>query len=217
MADGVHLSQSKYAERLLKEEYLAHCESLNTLLPLNTDESSKRDDDCALSVLDCKWYWHLIGGLPYLAICSSSFYTSMVARRLYALTKPHLVFVKQVARYISGTTNNIILYPNSSICSSPLVAFADADWAACKNAGRSTTGILVKVNSDPVFWTSKRQSIITLSSADAGYVALYACAKPIVWLRRLFLELVGNKPNFLRPKKISYWHIHWKSYRNFFD
>ena len=59
---------------------------------------------------------------------------------------------------------------------------------------RSTTGILIKINSAPVYWTSKRQSLVTLSSAEAEYVALSQCGKQIINLRSLFSEFQQNQP-----------------------
>nr|QCC62382.1 RNase H [Digenea simplex] len=114
-----------------------------------------------------------------------------------------LILAKRVVRYLSGTASKSIIFASGSINSQPLTAYADADWAGCHETRRSTTGIVIKVNIAPIYWTSKRQSIITLSSAEAEYIALSTCAKQITWMRRLFYELANHTPcktdSFLPP------------------
>lgn len=49
-----------------------------------------------------------------------------------------------------------------------------------------------------MFSTSKRQCIITLSSAWAKYLALSTCPKQVIWLREPLLELAGkNQKKYL--------------------
>ncbi len=77
---------------------------------------------------------------------------------------------------------------------SSLVAAVDADWGGDKHTRRSTTGYVVTVNGSPIFWKSKRQTVIALSSADSEYVALSSCAKDVSWLRKLYWEVCHQTP-----------------------
>lgn len=94
--------------------------------------------------------------------------------------------------YKCTTVNQTAFYPNSGTCLLPLFSFADADQAECKDTSLSTTRILVAVNIAPEFWTFERQSIITISSPEAQQVVFSACAKQVVSLRRILLELSGK-------------------------
>lgn len=76
-----------------------------------------------------------------------------------------------------------------------LSAFVDADWGSCHDARGSTTGLVLKVNGAPGYWASNRQSLDTLSSAEADYVAFSTFAKHVLWFRKLFAELSKNGPN----------------------
>jgi ribonuclease HI len=44
-----------------------------------------------------------------------------------------------------------------------------------------------------VSWTSKRQSSVALSSAEAEYMAITETAKEILWLRYLLAEIIGHE------------------------
>lgn len=82
-----------------------------------------------------KRYLSLVGGLSYFAICTKPgiiFSFSILDRHLHAFTKNLIVWAEWVDKYISGTTNKTICYPNRNVCSSPLVHFAEADWKGCK-------------------------------------------------------------------------------------
>jgi len=77
---------------------------------------------------------------------------------------------------------------------SELNFFCDSDWAGCLETRRSTTGFIGMFAGTPIIWSSKRQSMISLSSAEAEYIALSSCAKTITWMRRLFTEFMTGYP-----------------------
>lgn len=59
---------------------------------------------------------------------------------------------------------------------------------------RSTTGFVISVNSSPVYWRSKRQAVIALSSAESEYVALSSCAKELSWIRKVYWKVCHQMP-----------------------
>lgn len=62
------------------------------------------------------------------------------------------------------------------------VTFSDSDLGSNKDNGRSTTGYMVKLGSGAVCWSSKLQSIVTLSSTEAEYIAATTAGKEICWI-----------------------------------
>lgn len=68
-------------------------------------------------------------------------------------------------------------------------AYSDSDWAACPSTRRSVTGYVVLMGSSLVSWKSKKQSIVSKSSAEAEYRALSQTASEVTWLVRLLQEL----------------------------
>lgn len=97
-------------------------------------------------------------------------------------------------QYFSGTVDEKIFYPVGSVNFDPLTAYADTDWGGCHETRRSTTGVVLKVNSAPIYWTSKRQSMVALSSTEAEYIAVSTCGRQVVCFRNIFSEVLENKP-----------------------
>lgn len=194
-SEGIYVSQTKFADKMLSDHNLTHVRSVSTPLSLGADVSSRQPCEALLSTAEHHRYRSIIGSLAYLAVCTRpdiSFAVSVLSRQLHAPTLRHLSLAKRVVRYIAETREQSIFFSSSS--SAPLTAFVDSDWAGCHESRRSTTGIIVTVNGAPIFWQSKRQTLIALSSAEAEYIAASQCGKQVVWLRRLFWELIKHQP-----------------------
>ena len=78
----------------------------------------------------------------------------------------------------NNDTNNFIL-----------TRYCDSDFAANKNDRRSVTCYLIRLNGSTIAWKSKKQSLTTLSSTEAEYVALSQCACELKFLFQLLNEL----------------------------
>lgn len=88
---------------------------------------------------------------------------------------------------MKGTeTLSLHFTPSSSSC---IEAFSDADWAGCVDGRRSTGGHCVFFGSNLVVWSSKKQDVVSRSSAESEYRALANVTAEVVWLHSLCLEL----------------------------
>ncbi|GJX88282.1 ribonuclease H-like domain-containing protein, partial [Tanacetum coccineum] len=70
-----------------------------------------------------------------------------------------------------------------------LVAYSDADWAGCPTTRRSTSGYCVFFSNNLLSWSSKRQSTLSRSSAEAEYRGVANAVAETCWLRNLVREL----------------------------
>ena len=61
-----------------------------------------------------------------------------------------------------------------------LSAYADADWAGCKETRRSTIGFVILLNETAVSYGSKKQRTVATSSTEAEYVVAGIAAKEII-------------------------------------
>ena len=66
--------------------------------------------------------------------------------------------------------------------------YCDADWASSSDR-KSISGYVFLLAGGAICWSSKKQATITLSTAEAEYVAATHTAKQILWHRSLFNEL----------------------------
>ncbi|KAJ9562021.1 hypothetical protein OSB04_007181 [Centaurea solstitialis] len=61
--------------------------------------------------------------------------------------------------------------------------YTDADHGGCKLDRKSTTGHIQFLGDKLVSWASKKQNCVSLSTAEAEYVAAASCCSQIIWMR----------------------------------
>ena len=138
-------------------------------------------------------YIHAVGSLMYLAIATRPdiAYTVGVLARFNSNPGPaHWNAVKHLFKYLKGTLDYKLTYgPGSSSSSELFTTYSDADHGGYKSTGRSTGAWVVKIGTGTVSWSSKLQSIVTLSTTEAEYIAAVSAGQEILWLRNLFSEM----------------------------
>lgn len=98
---------------------------------------------------------------------------------------------KRILRYIKGTQSHGILYTLVEECA--LVGYTDSDWASDVEEHKSTSGYVFHMGSAALSWSSKKQQVVALSTAEVEYMAAASCACQAVWLRRL-LDTLKQTP-----------------------
>lgn len=93
----------------------------------------------------------------------------------------------RIVRYVKNQQGQEILLSSSQ--SNTITAYSDADWAACPLTRKSVTGYLVKVGDSLVSWKSKKQTIVSRSSAEAEYRTLATTVAELIWLYGLLTEV----------------------------
>ncbi len=100
---------------------------------------------------------------------------------------------KRVLRYLSGTRQWCLQFGGrrggDSDLSMEVSAFADADFANDVGDRRSVSGWVVKLDGDPISWSSKKQSIVAQSTCEAELYAEAAAINEVLWLRGMLEEL----------------------------
>ncbi|GJX77799.1 ribonuclease H-like domain-containing protein [Tanacetum coccineum] len=99
----------------------------------------------------------------------------------------HLSDLKRILRYVRGTLDyGLQLFSSST---TDLVAYSDADWVGCPTIFRSNLGYYIFLGNNLLFWSSKRQSTLSHSSAEAEYHGVANVVAETCWLRNLLREL----------------------------
>jgi len=104
----------------------------------------------------------------------------------------HLQGAKRILRYIKGTLTDGIFYGNNNDVK--LVGYMDSDWAGDTEIRKSTSGYTFHLGTGAISWSSKKQPVVALSTAEAEYIAATSCATQTVWLRRI-LEVMHQNQN----------------------
>ena len=89
-----------------------------------------------------------------------------------AMVKPTKLFLKagkHVLRYLRGTSEYGLWYRQTYEVK--LHGFIDADWAGNPTDRKSTSGGVFSIRSTSVFWYSRKQISVALSSAEGKYMA----------------------------------------------
>ena len=87
---------------------------------------------------------------------------------------------KRILHYVQGTRTYGIHYVADSELD--LVGFTDSDWAGDSIDQKYTSGYVFMFCGGPIFWSSKNQVAISLSSVEAEYMgAVNACIQ-VVWV-----------------------------------
>nr|CAD1839503.1 unnamed protein product [Ananas comosus var. bracteatus] len=128
-------------------------------------------------------YRQLVGSLNYLTITRPDIYFAVqqVSQFMHSPRHLHLAAVRRIIRYLRGSPCRGLFFPVGSPMN--LVAFSDADWAACPNTRRSVTGWCTFLGNSLVSWKSKKQDRVSKSSTESEYRAMSAACSEITWLR----------------------------------
>lgn len=101
-----------------------------------------------------------------------------VARFQASPKASHLLVVKRILRYLKGTTEYGLWYPKGNQLD--LYAFTDANWAGCVDDRKSTSGAAFYLGGCLVSWSSKKHSAVSLSTAEAEYIATANCCTRVL-------------------------------------
>lgn len=106
---------------------------------------------------------------------------------MHAPRTSHYQFFKRIFSYLKGTSHFGL-----QIYTSPyhdLIAYSDANWDGCQDTRKSTSRLCVYLGPNLISWSSKRQPMVSRSSAEAKYRSILNCVAETMWLRQLLTEL----------------------------
>ncbi|XP_073049461.1 secreted RxLR effector protein 161-like [Primulina eburnea] len=134
-------------------------------------------------------YQRLVGRLIYLSHTRPDigFAVSYVSQFMHNPKQCHMDAVYRILRYLKKSPGKGILFQKHD--DRNIVMFSDADWAGSRIDRRSTTGYCSFVWGNLVTWRSKKQPVVSRSSAEAEFRALSLATCEGIWIRRMMAEL----------------------------
>ncbi|KAK1433672.1 hypothetical protein QVD17_10587 [Tagetes erecta] len=183
-AQGIHISQHKYAIEILKRFEMGSCNAvLNPIVP-----GSRLVPNEGL-IDDPILFKQMVGCLMYITNTRPDiqYVVSLLSRFMSNPNETHVAAAKRVLRYLQGTLDYGIWYKNGG--EGLLDIFTDSDFAGDSESRKSTSGYVFLWDKGAVSWSSKKQDIVALSSTEAEYVAAASCACQTMWIKEIMEEL----------------------------
>ncbi|XP_050289596.1 secreted RxLR effector protein 161-like [Quercus robur] len=147
--------------------------------------STKLNVDSSRVEVSPTLYRSIIRSLLYLTASrpNIAFSVGVCARYQLAPKESHLTMVKQIIRYINRTPDYGLWYSkDSNAC---LTGYIDADWVGSMDDRKSASGGCFYLGNNLVSWMSKKQNSISLSTAEAEYIAARSCCTQLLWMKKL--------------------------------
>jgi hypothetical protein len=130
-----------------------------------------------------------VGSLLYLTHSRPdlSYAVGAVSQFMQEPHELHWKAAKHILRYVQGTITFGIHYATDSALD--LIRFTDSDWVGDNIDHKSTSGYSLSLGSRPICWSSKKQVVISLSSAEAEYRGVVNITIQAMWLQHFLTEL----------------------------
>ncbi|GAB2299634.1 hypothetical protein Dimus_038573 [Dionaea muscipula] len=196
---GVFISQSHYIVQVLEAVSMSKCKPVTTPMAANSSFSRTGDRVSTPTTVDVAVYRSVVRSLRYITCTRPdiAYAVGIISKHMQQPKLGHWLACKRVLRYLKGTLEYGMWFPTSVTAGSlapahdhfHIVGYSDNDWAGDVNERKSTTGFVFMSGSTAIFWASKKQPIVALSSSEAKYVAAASCVSHALWLRKLMTEL----------------------------
>lgn len=170
---------------ILHRAGLSNCKPINT----HVDTKAKLEATSGPPVDDPTLYRQLAGALQYLTFTRAdiAYAVQQIFLYMHDPRAPHFTALKRILRYLKGTLSlGLNISPSAP---TRLIVYIDADWGGCPTTRRFTSGYCVYLGDNLVSWSSKCQTTILRSSAEAEYRGVANAVAEVCWIRNLLLEL----------------------------
>ena len=140
-------------------------------------------------------YHEAIGSLMYAAVATCpdiAFAVSYLSQFLENPGEAHWEATKRVFRYLAGTKSLQLTYGSEH---HELEGYTDVDRAMQEHR-HAISGYIFLIDGAAISWSFKKQELVTLSTAEAEYVAATHAAKEAIQLHKLLGKVL---PDFTAP------------------
>ncbi|XP_022041812.1 uncharacterized mitochondrial protein AtMg00810-like [Helianthus annuus] len=188
---SVCLSQRKYCLELLNEFGYLGCKPVGTPIEQSHIITNKTDKDEKF-LENVNGFKKLIGKLIYLSLTRPdiSYTVQFLSQYMHKPCQSHLDIALRLLRYLKQSPGRGVMFRKTG--SLDLSGFVDSDWAKCTKTRKSVTGFGVFLGGTLVSWKSKKQGIVSRSTAEAEYRAMCSATCEVMWIKNILTELNVN-------------------------
>ena len=192
------ICQLQYILHVLEQFSMADTNAVST--PLNPNiKLVKTPDDADLSEMRNMPYQVAIGSLMYAALGTQpdiSYTVQALSQYSLCPGPKHWTTVKRVFQYLKGTHKFGITFTGKGAprlhayyINLRLEGYSNADWGSNPDDRQSISGYAFLVGNAVVAWSSKKQTMVVLSSMEVEYMAITYAACHRIWMRAIMAEL----------------------------
>ncbi|CAL8174271.1 unnamed protein product [Prunus armeniaca] len=177
---GIFLSQRKYVLDLLTETGMLGCKPVDTPIEINHKLCEGMDQEPT----NKEQYQRLVGRLIYLANTrpNIAYVVSVVSQFMHSPSVSH-----RILRYLKSAPGKGLMFSKNRDLE--VVGYTNADWASSITNRRSTSCYFTFVRGNLVTWRSKKENVVSRSSAEAEYQGMAHGVCELLWIKRLLTEL----------------------------
>ena len=176
-----------FIERMLEKYGPTEAKPVSTPADLNV---KLQKEDGFRRLVDATSHQLMVGSLLCAAIVTRpdiAQAVGVVSKFCANPTQNHLTAAKRILRYLKATA--YLGLSHKKCVNGNLTGYSEADWAGDMDDRHSTSGNVFSFACRAVSWLSKKQATVTLSTAEAEYVALSTATQEAIWLRRLLADV----------------------------
>ncbi|XP_071727443.1 secreted RxLR effector protein 161-like [Rutidosis leptorrhynchoides] len=133
-------------------------------------------------------YQRLVGKLIYLAHTRPDIAhaVEVVSQFMHQTQVHHMEAVIRIIRYLKKTAGHGVVFKRNGHLETQI--YTDASWAGEKGDRRSTSGFFTLVGGNLVAWRSKKQKVVSLSSAESEFRGVAKGVAEALWIKKLLTE-----------------------------
>ncbi|XP_023634626.1 uncharacterized protein LOC111829552 [Capsella rubella] len=137
---------------------------------------------------DPECYRRLVGRLVYLLATRPdlTYSVHILSQFMKEPRQEHWESALRVVRYLKGTPGKGILLKSDSDLQ--LKGWCDAGYAGCRLTRRSLGSWFITLGSSPISLKSKKQNVVSRSSAESEYRAMSLTVGELQWLRDVLID-----------------------------
>ena len=189
-AQTISLSQESYIDSILVHFNLMDTKPMSTPMGPSMQFSKDQSPQTLEEMAEMRNvpYQEGTGSLQYCAIATwpnIAFSVSLLSQYNENPGQIHWEAVKQVLRYLKATKGWKLVYGTEQ---DDFKGFMDADGALQEHRHMISAYVFM-IDGGAVSWSSKKQELVTLSTAELEYVAATYAAKEALWARQFVSEV----------------------------
>ncbi|KAE8709757.1 Protein farnesyltransferase/geranylgeranyltransferase type-1 subunit alpha [Hibiscus syriacus] len=191
--EGLVINQRKYVLDLLVETGMLDCKSVETPMEPGLKFCKERTEN----PVNKESYQRLVGKLIYLSLTRPdiAYSVSIVSQHMSDPREEHLEAVNRILRFLKFTPGAGPIFRKNQ--DRTVKVYTDASWGGELTDRRSVSGYCTYVWGNLVTWRSKKQVVVSRSSAESEFRAMALGICEGMWIKRLLTELdLDDKKNF---------------------